>query len=74
MATQPLSQIDRPVKNAFNVSRCFFGTFNWINHEPEPKSLYNQKIVEILASLKSIQLEPTPEAYKFVRKYTVVCR
>lgn len=71
MATQPHSQIDGPKQAAFNVSRWFIGSLTWIKRQPEPETMpvYSQKIVEILAFLKTAELEPTPEAYKFAWEY-----
>ena len=69
MATQPHSQIDGHMQGAFNVSRWFLESFNWRKREPEPKPLYNQKIVEISGFLNSVRLEPTPEAYRLAWEY-----
>ncbi|MEW4468359.1 diguanylate cyclase [Parasphingorhabdus sp. JC815] len=69
MATQTHFQVDRPVKDTFNIGRWFLESFNRRKPDPEPEPLYNDKLIEISNFLQSVQLEPTPEAYKLAWEY-----
>lgn len=67
MTDQNHAQFSGPMQAAFNVGRWILAPFG--GGQDEPAVVNDKKVSEILAFLKMVDLEPTPEAYKFVWEY-----